>query len=72
MTAIELEQIIHDVDLMLNPYLVICNPEQKAMLEENLGNNCKIKACSFIEKGTVICIDIREMDKEWKSILSGQ
>lgn len=57
MTKVELENFLEDVDIMLRPTVIFCNPEDAKVLRQNFEKDYLIKAVPYIESGQVYCAD---------------
>ena len=65
-TLQEIQEVLHQWDLINHPYFIYCHPSDKELLVEALGDTQLIEAIPFIEKGKVIAIDRAKWEEERK------
>jgi hypothetical protein len=61
----ELKKALHDMDLLVRPNIVFCNPKQYDMIKDALENQPFIvEADVAVEEGKTIVVDRKKME-EW-------
>lgn len=65
MTPEELKKALHDMDLLVRPNIVFCNPKQYEQIKTALENQPFIvEADAAVEEGKVIVVDRKKME-DW-------
>ena len=68
MTPEELKKALHDMDLLVHPNIVFCNPNQYDMIKDASENQPFIvEADVAVEEGKVIVVDRKKME-EWERL----
>lgn len=70
MTPEELKYRLHEMDLLLNSHLVICNPKQYEQIKAALENQpFTVESDVAVEENKVIVVDRRKLDAWQKGVI---
>ena len=69
MTKEDLEQIIHNIDLLEHPFALFVHPSQEAQIRDTLRDMCVldrfvINVTQAVEEGKIIVVKRKELE-EW-------
>lgn len=67
----QLEDYIHKFDVLSRPYLIYCNPNDKQIIVDALGDSQVIEAIPWIESGKVLVLDRAKFEQQYMEWLNG-
>ena len=64
MTTADLLEAMHKADILMQPWVLYCHPDDAKELKEYIPETVKLVPLSFIDKGTSYLVDRAECEKE--------
>jgi hypothetical protein len=67
----DINEYLHKIDILCKPFLIYCNPDDKQLLLDAIGDMAMIEEIPFVESGKVLVIDRAEYEKQYKEWFEG-
>lgn len=64
MTKADLLEAVHKADILMQPWVLYCNPDDAKELKERIPKTVKLVPLSFVDKGTSYLVDRAKCEKE--------
>ena len=70
-TKQELQDALHRMDLLIHPYIIYCNPNDKELVQEAniaIGDKAIIEEIPWMESGEIILTDRDKIENYYKDM----
>ena len=64
MTKADLLEAVHKADILMQPWVLYCNPDDAKELKDCIPKTVKLVPLSFVDKGTSYLVDRAKCEKE--------
>lgn len=65
MTKADLLEAMHKADILMQPWVLYCNPAEETELKEIIPESVKLIPIAFIEKGNAFLVDRAKIEKDF-------